>query len=282
SEGNITMLPYEVPLLKALDTKPLPRAFDFRAAGLLFGPAPGGTRCELVVEVPLKILTFTADKAANSSHARLSLITLVKDKTGTVVQRLSKDQPVQVPAEKLAGLQAGTFTYLEHFVLPAGRYTLETAVSDTEGNRVSTRKSVLLVPVVPGGVSVSTVALVRRFEPDQTQVDAQNPFAYRNGIITPTLNDVLPGGKDSTVSIFLVVFPDPKLPEPPKLAIQYVKEGKVVGRLEPDLPAPDSSGKIAYVASASAASMPPGDYEIEAIVKQGGSTAVEKTGFTIQ
>ena len=282
SEGNISLLPYEVPLLKALDTKPLPRTFDFRAGGLLFGSAGDGTRCELVLELPLKNVTFTEDKATNAFHGRVSMVALVKDKNGAIVQRLSKDQPVQVPADKLAGLQAGTFTYLEKFVLQPGRYTLEAAVNDTEGNRVSARKSVLLVPVPPPGVSLSSVALVRRFEPDQKQVDPQNPFAYRNGIITPTLNDVLPAGKDSMVSIFLVVYPDPKAAEAPKLAIQYVKEGKVVGRLEPTLPAADSTGKIAYVASASAESMPPGDYEIETIVKQGAGTAVEKTGFTIQ
>lgn len=48
-----SVLAYEVPLLHALDAKPLPRAFSHRAAALRFGSAEGEIQYSVVIEVPL-------------------------------------------------------------------------------------------------------------------------------------------------------------------------------------------------------------------------------------
>lgn len=282
SAGNVTMLPYEVPLLKALETKPIPRTFEFHSAGLRVHPVGQSVECALVVEVPMKSITFTEDKPANSNRARISLVTLVKDAGGAVVQKISKDQPVSVPAEKLSGIKAGNFTYLEHFMLPPGRFTVETAVYDGEASRASVRKSVLLIPVPAPGVNVSNISIVRRFEPGGKDADRNSPFFYNDGTITPTLNDTIERNKGAAISLFFTIYPDPKITDPPRLILEYWQEGKVIGRLEPILPAADATGRISYVASSSAESMPPGVYEVRAFVTQGPSKAMEATTFTVE
>ncbi len=276
---NTTLAPYEVPLLKALDTKPLPRTFDYRATGLRFQPAGTGVDCALVVEVPMKDITFTAD-ASGVQRARISEIALVKDASGSVVHKISKDQPVQISADRLSGVKAGNFTSLEHFVLAPGRYTVESAVLDTNGDRISARKSILLVPPVAKGVSISSMSLVRRFDPNAA--DPLSPFVYNKGTVTPTLVESMLGEKGAQVSVFFTIYPDTSSTEKPTLTLEYLQEGKVVGRIQPELTPVDANGRIPYMASSPADQMPAGTYEVRAIVQQGKTKAEEHTTFTIE
>jgi len=48
------------------------------------------------------------------------------------------------------------------------------------------------------------------------------------------------------------------------------------------LPAPDSQGRIPYVMTIPAASIPPGNYEVKATAKQGDSSAETKTMVQIE
>ncbi len=282
SAGNVTMLPYEVPLLKALESKPAPRSFEFHAAGIRVHPVGESVECALIVEVPMKSVTFTEDKPANINRARISLVALVKDGAGTVVQKVTKDQPVTVPPEKLNGIKMGNFTYLEHFLLPPGRFTVETAVYDGEASRASVRKSVLLIPKPTAGVNISNISIVRRFEPGGKDADLKSPFFYNDGTITPTLNDTIERNKGASISLFFAIYPDPKMTDPARLVLEYLQDGKVLARLDPALPAPDATGRISYVASSSAEAMPPGIYEVRAFVTQGPSKAMEATTFTVE
>jgi hypothetical protein len=82
-----------------------------------------------------------------------------------------------------------------------------------------------------------------------------------------------------TVSLFLVAYPAEA--KTASLTLEFSRAGAVVGRSSAELPLPDSHGRIPYVASIPTESLPPGRYEVTAVVKVGETAARERTFFTI-
>jgi hypothetical protein len=64
--------------------------------------------------------------------------------------------------------------------------------------------------------------------------------------------------------------------------LEYVKDGKVIGKGGLQLPAADAKGRIPYIMSSSAEAMPAGDYVIKAIVTQGAASTTEQTMFHVE
>jgi VWFA-related protein len=276
------LLSYEVPLLRALSSTPIPRDFDFRSSAMRFQPSPQGLQAAVVVEVPLANLQFTEDKASNTFKGRLSMVALVKNDKGEVVQKLTRDLPLQGPLEKLAQIKMGNFIYKEQFDVPPGKYVLETAAIDRESGRIGAKRANLVVQPRKPGVALSNVCLVRGFQPNAKDIEPDDPFVFQGGKITPTLSGAVKAAQGALLSMFFVVYPDPSIPDKPTVEIEYIKDGQVVGKGSLELPAPDARGRIPYVMSSSAASMPPGSYEIRAIARQGSTTADDRTFVTIE
>ena len=80
------------------------------------------------------------DARGNRAQAPLhaSLLALVKNAQGQIVERVSKDVPSEVSDDRLAAVQVEFMTYQHAVNLPPGHYTVEAAVVDHEGNRAST------------------------------------------------------------------------------------------------------------------------------------------------
>ncbi len=275
------MMPFEPPLLSALASTAPPHDIGIRSRLFRFQPSAKGVATAVVVEVPVANLEFKEDQAKHIFHARLSLVALVKDGNGSVVQKFTRDVPIQATQENLAGIRLGNFVYKDVLTLPAGKYTLETAVTDRENNKIGTDR-VAYELGAPKGVGISSIALIRSYAADAKDLDASDPFQYRGGRITPTLTPTLKGGKGATLNMFFVVYPESGSPEKPAVELEYIKDGQVVGKGGLELPAADANGRIPYTMSSSAESMPAGDYVIRATVKQGTSTAEERAVFTVE
>jgi hypothetical protein len=200
---------------------------------------------------------------------------IVKDATGEVLRKLSRDLPLAGPLAQIPQLKEGNFTYREQVSLPPGRYTLETAALDHESGRLGARKSVLIVPERRNGVALSSLSLVRNYQATPG-LDSSELFQFQGGRITPALASTVYNVKGAQLSVFFVVYPDPAIADKPELQMEYLLDGKTVGRGAVALPAPDSTGKIPYVMSSSAEGMAPGNYEVRAVVKQGDSITEER------
>src|SRR6266704_1489205 len=71
------------------------------------------------------------------------------------------------------------------------------------------------------------------------------------------------------------------LPSPPKLALEFSKDGQLLGQTSLDLPASTGvEGRIPYLGTIPLASLNPGDYTIRFIVQQGSETAEESASLT--
>jgi len=273
---------YELPLLRALNATPLPTDFALQAGALRFHPEGGKLEYGLVVEAPFKEITFIEDKTTHSFRAHLSLLALLKDEHGEILERFSRDLPVEETAEKIEALRHGSLMQTYHLDLAPGQYTLDVALMDQQSQKTSARRIAVAVTPTGPGVNISSLALVRRIEPQPGDADAQDPFRYQGGRVIPTLDNSIPASSSGELSYYLVVYPAASEADQPQLTMEFFnKDGASVGQASPELPASVKGGPIPYVASLPLANFGPGTYELRATVKQGASMAEEKTSFSI-
>ena len=273
---------YELPLLRALNATPLPTDFPLQAGAVRFHPEGGKMEYGLVVEAPFKEITFIEDKTTHSFRAQVSLLALLKDEHGEILERFSRDLPVEESADKIEALRHGSFMQTYHLDLAPGQYTLDAVVMDRQSQKTSARRVAVAVTPTRPGVNISGLALVRRIEPQAAETDARDPFRYQGGRVIPTLDNSIPASSSGELSYYLVVYPAASEADKPQLTMEFFnKEGASVGQASPDLPPPGKDGLIPYVASLPLANFGPGTYELRATVKQGASMAEEKTSFSI-
>lgn len=276
------LMPWELPLLAALSGKSLPRDFDYRATTLRFEPSAQGVQHTLLMEVPLAHLTFNVDQVKKTYHTNFALLALIKDANGHVVERFSQGYPFEGPLDRLAALQRGNVVFTRNLRLAPGRYTLETGVHDRATNKLTARRSILMVPPRGESIGLSSVAVIKRVDPvDPNVKDQDNPLRFTEGRIVPNLGDLILPTPGTKISFYFVVYPAGGASEPPRLTLEFLRDGEVIARATPELPAPDAQGRIPYISTVPMETFKAGRYELRAIAQQGTRAVEEHAFFTI-
>ncbi len=276
--GGKPMETYEVAALKALELKPPPRDVEFHVNVLRFRPSPSGWQNTITFEVPTKALATTDLQNPARKRIHASLFALIKDQSGQVVDKISKDVPFEIPAERFENFQAGNILVSQPFTLPPGRYLAEVAVVDHEASKASTRRISLVMPAAPA-VAVSNIALVRRIDTLKNPADPFDPFQFGTSKVTPSLDSVLPKGADTP--LYFVLYPAAGNAEKPKVVIQFLRDGKEIGRQMPEVEdsQKDAKGGVPMMLSAK---LDPGQYEVRVTLVQGKDAAQQSTTFSIE
>jgi len=272
---------FEVPLLTALDSPELPKAFSYEATAMHFRGRQGEPVCELVMDVPLADVTLEKQGTGESS-GRLSYVALLKDGHGEVVKKFQNERAFNVPAEKLEGFKASHFIYTEHFELPPGPYTVETAVLDGRGNRISAGKSSLTMPPAATTLALSSVTFVRNTRDREASSQETDPLVVGTKVISPSLNPVVSKAGTEALPFYMVIYPDKNALETPQLVMEFSRGGQVLGRGPAQLGEPDKDGRIQFVATVPLARLEPGDFTLRFVVKQGAETAEESASFILK
>jgi VWFA-related protein len=270
------LTPAEIAGLRALDTKPLPHAFDFQSKAFRFRSDKGTSQYAIAFQVPISNLKSTPEPAEKKQKFHASLLAVVKDEKGEIVERVSKDVPSEVADEIVPKLRADSMTYEHGVNLPPGRYTIETAVVDQEGNRSSTN-SIQIDNREQPGLGISDVALVHRVQALERPPDPGDPFEVPGKRASPFVSTTLPAGAEPFV--YFVVYPDKNSQEFPVLRAQFVMNGRVLATQKSVLPAPDSNGSVPMAIQAVAKS---GDYEVRITIEQGRAAVQRSLKYSIQ
>jgi len=280
--GAPQVIGFELPLLAALSSAKLPRDFEYRATTMHFESKVEGTHHSLLMEVPLANLTINADKENKIYRTHFALMALIKNAAGRVVQKFSQDYPLEGPVDKLEALKRGNVVFIRNFWLPPGRYTLETVAHDREIDKLSARRSILMVPTIKEGVRMSSLAVIKRIDPvDPNVKDPDNPMRFPEGKIIPNLDDEILPNQTAQLSFYFIVYPASGVTERPTLALEFLLDGEVIARATPDLSQPDAQGWIPYIASVPMNQFKTGRYELRAVVQQGQLAVEEHAFFTI-
>ncbi len=269
---------FEVPLLKILSDGTNSEAVKFRAGVILQQPYNEGTAVSVLMEVPLHELQPKTDTASHTLDLHCSLATLVKDAKGEVVHKLTRDRSFQVTPDQL---KLGNFLDKTMVTLPAGKYTMESVVMDRESGKIGVQRSEFNVAPKASGVGISSLTPMRSYVPNAKGLDPDDPFQFQGGSITPTMDLTVKKAPNAVLRLFFTVYQDASISDKPSVEIEFRQGGKSLTKVPMQLPAADPKGRIPYLMTVPAESIPPGVYEIHAIARQAGSTAEASTTIRI-
>jgi VWFA-related protein len=267
-KGSTALQPYETMGLGVLSMTPEPHAFDFHTAAFHFQNEGGGSRSTLYFELPAGVLK--AAPGVNQTHVlHPSLLALVKDSTGQVVDKYSVDQPYYIPDDKLQAALALPIEYTHPVSLPAGHYTVETAVLDREAGRASTSVAQFDSPETKGA-GLSSIMVIQRLEPADNP-DPADPLVFMGKRLVPLLDNTLHAG--SPYLLYFAVYPDRSNTEEPAAQVEISSGGKVLVPSTPLKLTPDG-GVLRGLTRAPAQV---GTYQVKVTASQGSSPATTQT-----
>lgn len=274
------VFPFEVPLLKALNTQPLRREVPYKAAAFRFRPGSNETQVAVVLEAPYSGIDFKPEPGRNDFRSHVVAIAVLREPNGRVRSRSVRDMPLRTAAEAVESSRKRELLIIDAMPTPPGRYVLETAVSDQQTNRIGAHRSVFLVPAKQGGVGLSSVSLVRRVE-KSSEIDLDQPFHIPSGHVIPMLADRVKLEPGKPLPFYFIVYPM-QLEQPPRTTIEVLADTTPVAKVRPQLPEALEDGSIRYVGSMPLDKLGPGLHEIRITVEQGGTTAIESLFVTLE
>jgi VWFA-related protein len=261
--------------LRALDTQPRPHAFDFLSRAYRFRDSDGKAQFAIAFEMPISNLTATAEERAHSHRFHASLLALVKNADGVIVDRVSKDVPSDVSDDQFERVRWEYMTYQKVVNLPPAQYTVETAVVDHEGNRASTA-TFEIDNREQRSIGLSDLAVVRKLENLTTPADPADPFEYTGKRVLPFVtSNLLPGTKPL---VFFMIYPEAGNGAKPVLRVRLLKDGRTIATLRPDVASPNASGGIPMLLKLTDK---PGSYEVRATIAQGNSSTERTLQYTL-
>jgi VWFA-related protein len=273
--------PFETPLLKLLAAKQPPSALMFHADILRLGELPDGNANALVVEVPLRELKIEGDAGQNTYSMHLSIVAQIKALDGSIVEHFSEDLPRHGSKKDMEDAAGSEFATMQrHFVAAPGKYILEAAIEDRISGKASVQRVNFEIPSIPAGPSLSDVSLVRKTDQFTWEADPLDPLRYENSRVIPNLSGAVTRAAQ-IISFFFIIHPDPLVSAQAKLEMAIIKNGKAVAHLPLALRKSSGKGALPYLASIRATALPPGDYEVQEILTQGGKSTSNGIAFRI-
>ena len=279
AEAGPDTAPYEVPLRKVLSGTDRAETIPFRIDILHLGQSQGKARGEAVLELPLSGIYCKTDPALGLCDLHFSVLAMIKDAGGQVLEEFSQDVPDQMASEGLESAGNSVFTLDRSFTLPPGAYRLEAAVLDRQANKASSKVASFSMSVTPD-LEVCDLFLVRTLEPLWSAPDPDDPLRYQDGRVVPLLIPVWRGA-DRDVQAFMLVSPDSKTTVAPRVVVEVQRDGKLVER--PAIKALERrpGGPIPVTATLKRSLLEPGHYQLLVRLTQGKATQERKLNFEV-
>src|SRR5258708_5295685 len=267
--------------LAALSLPQPPHPFECKAGAFHFRPNAANSQNEAVFEIPVANLAATPEPGLNRRRMHVSVLALVKDSSGQVVDKFSQDSSNGIPDENLVKARATTITFTHPLTLPPGGSPRERRGWAREANRPSPRK--LAFDSSGGrGVGLSSFWLGQAIEPVRGKVDPANPLEFLSSPtegkrVIPALTTGL--AANATPYAFFVVYPDQSIADKPKIQAEFWVGGQLLAKQVAELPAPDATGAIPMGINTAAK---PGNCELRITALQGNSSSGQTLQYSIE
>ena len=269
--------PFELLALNAMNAEPAPVEFPYQVSAMKFRPQENAVEYEVTFEVPLAGIKAFSDKKTGDLLVRAALVAFIHDSTGEIVKKVSRELVRKVPAANAALLQSDRILYAEPVALQPGHYMIDTAVTDEQTGKTSAKR--VSVFVDPGkNLSLSSLGLVRRFDPLTGPRNPESPFELENGRVTPTLADSIAPG--SPLSLYFVIYP-PKATtgEETKVTLELLRDGKEIARKPLNLAQPGPDGSIPMLVHLTPG---PGQCDVLVTARQGAAVAESSLSVRVE
>src|ERR1017187_864713 len=227
-KGSGPLTPVESTGLAVLNAEPRPHSFDFHVAAFHFQKDASNSRSTLAFELPSAKLGDTVDPGRKVHKFEVSLLALVRDANGDVVDKYSLDQPYFIADANLAAVRADALTYTHALDLPPGHYTVDAAVVDRQGAQATAETGSFEIPATPKGLAISSLAMVQHLDPAGAKPDTADPFTVKDKHVIPMVQAT--AGPATKRWVYFVVYRDKSNPEKPKIRVEFKNGGQEIGR----------------------------------------------------
>ena len=282
--GQLPVLDYEAPAIAAArNARPLSNPFSFRAAAMSF-PAPNRPGLTLLLgEAPMSAFNFAPAADKKTYSADFSVVALIKDRSGQVIQKLSRHYPLSGPIEQLDAARKGELLFYRETQLPPGSYTVELIGYDELAGKTSVRTSPIEIASIdetkPRLSSVAVLKRAERLTPEEQKRD--QPFHFGELLVYPNLSEPIPKSTTKQLAFFLTAWPARGSSAALQLAFEILQDGRSLGKSSAQLPAADDQGQIKYASSFPLNEFQPGVYELKVTVDDGKNRVSRSTRFTV-
>jgi VWFA-related protein len=278
-ESDISIQPFESPLLSALSQAILPHDLQFDSRVLQLGELGGGNTDAVLVKIPISQLETRDDPNTNLYSSHVSILAQIKDNTGQVIQHFAEDVPQHGSLDQKLHGADDSVRLQRHFVLDPGDYVLEVAVLDRNAGKMAAQRSTFQVADSSHAPFLSDLSLVARMEILPAEADPGEPLRYGDTRVIPELSGEVSKGQKQ-IALFSIVRVDPQSKEAPKLTMRLVRNGEPLAEAPLQL---GSNGQdtIPFLASIQTSSLPAGSYQVVETLAQGASITERSTAFRI-
>jgi VWFA-related protein len=279
--GGVPITPWEAPALGALERQPVPNAFPIRAGALLFPERGRPGLVPVVVDLKTAPLTFQTAPDGKTYSSDFAVVVRFLDQQNQVVRKVSQHYEINGPSNAIDRARQGEVIFYREPELSPGVYTMETVVYDAPSGKASVRLSTVEVPQAGvDALRMSSLVLVKRAEKvPEADRRADNPLLVKDVILYPNLGE--PVNKSAKeVGFYFAAYPAAGGAST-EATIELLQDGKPVARVPIALAAADRTGRIQQAGRLPIEQLPPGTYELRAIVKQGDAQAFRSSTLRI-
>jgi len=266
--GGAPVNTWEAPALAALDARPVPNAFPFRASALVFPSSDKPGLVPVVVNLKTAPMSFLTTEDQKGFKSDFAIITRFVDSQGKVVRKVSQHYEMAGGPEQLEIAKNSDVIFYREPVLPPGVYTMETIVFDNPSKKASVRFATVEVRKVdPAKLRLSTLVLVDRGEKVREDEPKEGPLYVKDVLIYPNLSgEVNKAAKQ--LGFYFTLYPATAGPAP-QAVLELMQNGKALAQVPLPLDPADTTGRIQQVGRVPLDALEPGTYELRVVVQQG-------------
>ena len=266
--GGAPVNTWEAPALAALDRRPVPNAFPYRAGALQFPSTEKPGLVPVVVDLKTAPLSFPTTEGQNGFKSDFAVVVRFLDAQNKVVRKLSQHYEMSAALDKLDLAKNSNVIFYREPELSPGVYTMETIVYDRPTSKASVRYATVEVPKVDlAKLRMSSLVIVKRGEKIGPDEPKTGPLFVNDVLLYPNLGEDI-SKANNEVGFFFTVYPGVAGTKPEAI-LELMNNGQLLAQVPLQLDAPDASGRIQQVGRLPLDALAPGTYELRAIVKQG-------------
>jgi VWFA-related protein len=282
SAGQLPMLDYEAPAIAA--ARNWKNGSTSLHSTALSYPAPGKNGLTLVLgEAPLSAFKFATSNDNKGYNTDFSIVALVRDQSGQIVQKLSQHYALNGAIQDLEKARKGDVLFYREAQLPPGKYRVQVIAYDAATGDVNVSTTPLEIArtdeTKPRLSSVAVLKRAERLTPEEQKRD--QPLHFGELLVYPNLGERIDRNTVKQLAYFFTAWPPNGATKPMQVTLEILQNNRQVGKTSGELPPADDHGQIKYASAFPLDKFPPGEFELKVTVSDGVNNVSRSTSFVI-